>query len=63
MELTLSGIVKIVRFVHERKALSPMEVTPFGIVMLARLVQSLKAVIPMEVTVLPSIVSGMVNDV
>ena len=63
MELTLSGIVMLVRFVHEPKALSPMEVTPFGIVMLARLVQSLKAVLPMEVTVLPSIVSGMVNDV
>ena len=63
MEVTLSGIVMLVRFVHERKALSPMEVTPFGIVMLERLVQSLKAVIPMEVTVLPSIVSGMVTEV
>ena len=40
-----------------------MEVTPFGIVMLVRLEQPLKAVLPMEVTVLPSIVSGMVNDV
>ena len=63
MELTLLGIVMLVRLVHLSKALSPMALTLFGIVMLVRLVQLSKALSPMEVTDLPSIVSGIVTEV
>ena len=42
MEVTLFGIVTLVRFVQPLKVPSPIEVTPSGIVILVRLVQPLK---------------------
>ena len=53
----------LVRFVHERKAFSPIEVTLSGIVMLVRLVQPENAIFPIEVTAFPPIVLGIATDV
>ena len=62
MLVTPSGIVILVRLVHNQKASRPMLMTPSGIVILVRLVQSLKAFSPMLVTGLPSIVLGMISS-
>jgi hypothetical protein len=39
MDVTLSGIVTLVKLWQKKKALFPMEVTPSGIVMLVKLWQ------------------------
>ena len=54
MEVTLDGIVMLVRLLQSKNAPSPMEVTLLGIVMLVRLLQPENAPWPMEVT-LPSV--------
>ena len=59
MEVTLSGIVMLLRLEQPLKASAPMEEMPSGIATLVRLVQSLKASAPMEVTVLLSMVAGI----
>ena len=59
MEVTLPGIVMLLRFEQPLKASAPMEETPSGITTLVRLVQSLKASAPMEVTVFPPMVAGI----
>ena len=48
MEVTLSGMVMLVRDLQEANALSPMEVTLFGTVMLSRAEQDSNAFSPMD---------------
>ncbi len=55
MEVTLSGMVTLLRLVHLKKAFHPMEVTLSPMVTLLRLVQSSKAQLPMEVTLSPMV--------
>ena len=50
MEVTLLGIIILVRLLQPENALPPMEVTLLGIVTLVRLLQSENALSPMEVT-------------
>ena len=53
IEVTLLGIVKLVRLVQSLNALLPIEILPHrlsGIVMLVRLVQPRNALLPIEVT-------------
>ena len=60
MEVTLSGMVMLVRLVQPQKAPS-MEVTLSGMVMLSRLVQSEKAYSPIPVTIWLLIILGKIT--
>ena len=46
MQVTLSGIVTLVRLGHPPNALTPMLVTPLGIVTLVRFVQDSERLVP-----------------
>ena len=61
MEVTLLGIVMLVRDSHQEKAPSPMEMTLLGMVIPVTDLHQEKASSPMEVTLYPSMVCGMSN--
>jgi hypothetical protein len=61
MLVTLSGIVILLRLLHQLKAPFPMLLTLSGMAMLVSCWHQLKASEPMLVTVLPSMVVGIVK--
>ena len=50
IEVTLEGMVKLVKLLQPQKASLPIEVTLEGMVKLVKPLQSLKASLPIEVT-------------
>ena len=61
MEITLSGIVTLVKLSQPQKAKFPMEVTLSGIVTLVKLLQLPKAKFPMEVRPVVSLKSRFIS--